>query len=81
MYVVIDHGLNVAVVQAFAKLTALSEQRGKAYANADARVCLDGMFVLINVCLPYSSKHLSSNKTSPYGSINLFFALTLLGLN
>ncbi|CAL9172823.1 unnamed protein product [Musa hybrid cultivar] len=27
--------------KAFAKLTTLSEQRGKAYANADARVCLD----------------------------------------
>ncbi|CAL9129950.1 unnamed protein product [Musa textilis] len=29
--------------KAFAKLTTLSEQRGKAYANADARVCLDAI--------------------------------------
>lgn len=26
------------------KLTTLSEQRGKAYANADARVCLERTF-------------------------------------
>lgn len=47
-------------LQAFTRLTTLAEQRGEAYANADARVCLESMF--LTLYLPWKIKdiiHLS----------------------
>lgn len=58
--------LKHSLLQAFARLSALSEQRGDAYANADARVSLERMFqrkynaiiLLVNlICF----SHFSSN--------------------
>ena len=43
----------LSLLQAFTKLSMLAEQRGEAYANADARVSLEGTILVVSIFAPF----------------------------
>ena len=43
----------LSLLQAFTKLSMLAEQRGEAYANADARVSLEGTILVLSISAPF----------------------------
>lgn len=67
------------MLQAFAKLTALSEERGKAYANAVARVSLEGTFSCI-IRTNNISRILSVNRLRSYSVLINFHCVVTFKL-